>query len=108
MGNACFGKKGSNKGSVLHPLAVHRVCDQAVTIKVRMTRGELKDLMGKVDTRDDNSEIGRLILHECSKGRLQARIVATATDGDHDHSYKLSDGLRPIQEHGEEDLGSIN
>ncbi|MCH79465.1 hypothetical protein A2U01_0000214 [Trifolium medium] len=93
MGNACFGKKRSNKGSLLHPLVVHRVRYQAVTIKV--------------DTRDDNSELGHLIVQECSKGRLRAQVVATATDGDHDHSYELSSGrqgLRPIPEHSEEDI----
>ncbi|GAU13703.1 hypothetical protein TSUD_348070 [Trifolium subterraneum] len=108
MGNACFGKKRSNKGSVLHPLAVHHVRSQAVTIKVRMTRGQLKDLMGKVDTSNDNSELGHLIVQECSKGRLRARVVAAATDRDQDHPYKFLSGhgltLRPIQEHSEEDV----
>lgn len=103
MGNACFGKKMSNKG-VVHPVVVHRIRDQAVTIKVRMTKGQLKDLIGKVDTNNDNLELGHLIVQECSKGRLRARVV-TAAVGDHqDHSYKFSKGqsLRPIQEHSED------
>jgi hypothetical protein len=102
MGNACFGKKMSNKG-VVHPVVVHRIRDQAVTIKVRMTKGQLKDLIGKVDTNNDNLELGHLIVQECSKGRLRARVV-TAAVGDHDHTYKFSKGLslRPIQEHSED------
>jgi len=102
MGNACFGKKMSNKG-VVHPVVVHRIRDHAVTIKVRMTKGQLKDLIGKVDTNNANLELGHLIVQECSKGRLRARVVAAAV-GDHDHSYKFSKGrsLRPIQEHSED------
>jgi hypothetical protein len=110
MGNVCFGKKRSNKGSVLHPLAAHRIRDQAVTIKVRMTKGQLKDLMGKVDTSDDNSELGHLIVQECSKGRLRPQVVVAAvTDGNHDHSCKFSSGqcLRPIQEHSEEKYSDV-
>lgn len=75
MGNACFGKKRSSKG-VVHP-------DEGVTIKVRMTRGQLQDLIGKVDVMSNgNSELGRLIVEECSKGRLHARVVAAAAGVD--------------------------
>lgn len=74
MGNACFGKKRSSKG-VVHP-------DEGVTIKVRMTRGQLKDLIGKVDVMSNgNSELGCLTVEECSKGRLHARVVAAAAAG---------------------------
>lgn len=100
MGNACFGKKRHNKG-VVHPVAVHR--DHAVTIKVRMTKVQLKGLIEKVDTIDD-TELGRLIVEECSRGRLCARVVAAA-NGESGHSYKFSrgqQGLRPIQEDSEE------
>lgn len=95
MGNACVGKKKSNKG-VVHPVIVHGVGDHVVTIKVRMTKGQLKDLIEKVDTSNANTELGNLIVRECFKGRLGARVV----DGDHD-SYKFSRGqsLRSIQEH---------
>ncbi|CAI8615794.1 unnamed protein product [Vicia faba] len=100
MGNACFGKSTHNKG-VVHPIAVHR--DQGVTIKVRMTKRQLKGLIEKVDMSndmEDDTELGRLIVQECSKGKLRARVV-TAAKGENDHSYKFSrgqQGLRPIQE----------
>lgn len=90
----------------MNPVTAHRVRDQAVTIRVRMTKGQLKDLIGKVDTSNDkyNLELGDLIVQECSKGRLRARVVAAAAaaDGGHHHSYKFSRGqanLLPIQEH---------
>ncbi|CAK8544968.1 unnamed protein product [Lathyrus sativus] len=103
MGNVCFGKKRHNKG-VVHPVVVHR--RQAVTIKVRMTKGQLKGLMEKVDTGNDidDTELGRLIVQECSKGKLRASVVGAA-NGENDHSSKFSrgqQGLRPIQEESEE------
>ncbi|RDY13615.1 hypothetical protein CR513_01435, partial [Mucuna pruriens] len=69
MGNAWFGKKRSTKG-VIHPV-VHRV-----TIKVRMTRSQLQDLTEKLDIHNNgNSELGRLIVQECSKGTFHARLL---------------------------------
>lgn len=98
MGNAWFGKKRSSKG-VVHPV------DQGVMrIKVRMSRSQLNDLIGKVDMTKGNSELGRLIVQECSKGKLHARVVAAAGDGsDRGNRYARGWGLRPIQEHGDDD-----
>lgn len=45
-------------------------------IKVRMTRRELKELMGKVESSKGRSELGRLIMRELSTGRFQARVLA--------------------------------
>ncbi|KAJ1414759.1 hypothetical protein SESBI_18705 [Sesbania bispinosa] len=83
MGN-WFGKERSSRD---------RGRDEGVTIKVRMTKGQLKDLVGKVDVSNGNSELGRLIVQECSKGRLHARVAAADS---------MLWGLRPIQEHSEE------
>ncbi|CAL5195077.1 unnamed protein product [Lathyrus oleraceus] len=93
MGNVCFGKTRHNNG-VVHPVAVHR--DHAVTIKVRMTKRQLKGLMEKVDTSNDvdDTELGRLIVQECSKGKLHARVVVAA-NGD---KFSRGQGLRSIQE----------
>nr|KYP71991.1 hypothetical protein KK1_011276 [Cajanus cajan] len=71
MGNVWFGKKRNTK-AVVHPAV------QGVTIKVRMTTAQLQDLTEKVDMSNGNSELGRLIVQECSKGKLHARVVAAA------------------------------
>ena len=96
MGNAWFGKKRSSKGLV-HPVG------QGVTIKVRMTRGQLKDLIEKVDMSKGDSELGRLIAQECSKGRLHARFVVPDGGSERaNNKYARGFGLRPIQEHSAE------
>lgn len=103
MGNSWFGKKRSNNG-VVHPIVLRGVRDQGVTIKVRMTRSQLKDLIEKVDMSGGNGnseQLGRLIVQECSKGRLHARVAAQ-DDSERANNYSRGGGLRTIQEHSEE------
>ncbi|KAG5044524.1 hypothetical protein AAZX31_03G239700 [Glycine max] len=106
MGNAWFGKKRSTK-AVVHPEVVRGV----TTIKVRMTKAQLMDLTQKVDMTNNygNSELGRLIVQECSKGRFHARVVvvaAAAASAGHDsqraHMFSRERGLTPIQENSDE------
>ena len=106
MGNVWFGKKKSSK-AVVHPVASHDRAGAApeastsVRIKVRMTRGQLRDYLAKMDVNEGTSELGSLIMKECLKGELHARVDANASEP----TFKYAKGwsLSPIQEHSEED-----
>lgn len=105
MGNACFGKQSqrNNKG-VVHQAEtmVDGARDQGVTIKVRMTRGQLSELIGKVDMSNSNSELGRLIVQECSNGSLVHARIVVGNDDMSNYKFSREQGLKPIQEHEEE------
>lgn len=77
-------------------------------LKVRMTSGQLKELMAEMMKEEDcslgnkrlcydSNELGRLVVRECLKGRLHARLVSPhlSTSGN-------NIGLSTIQEHDDE------
>lgn len=104
MGNVWFGKRtGKEKGEVKEE---HRG-DIGVRLKVRMKRGELEEMMKKVDvvSKNGNSSeaMGGLIFEECMKGRLRARLVVAGEGSSELSAFKYviakGWGLNPIQEH---------
>ncbi|VVA25557.1 PREDICTED: POPTR_0014s10080g [Prunus dulcis] len=75
----------------------HRTSPNSLTVKVRMTTTQLKELMAQVDmmnmAKDRNSEeLGRVILQECLEGRLTAGIVAAAAENHGDQVSKYARG----------------
>ncbi|XVF22291.1 hypothetical protein REPUB_Repub12eG0160400 [Reevesia pubescens] len=44
-------------------------------IKVRMTKRQLEELKAQADTSKGSSELGRLIVKECSEGRLSPPVI---------------------------------
>ncbi|KAK7285730.1 hypothetical protein RJT34_20510 [Clitoria ternatea] len=81
MGNACFGKKRSDN-VVVHPVL------QGVTIKVRMTKTQLNHMM----ITNANSELARLIVRECSQGRLHAPKHTSICSSQHSDLSAFSSG----------------
>ncbi|KAI9093901.1 hypothetical protein K1719_026899 [Acacia pycnantha] len=122
MGNAsCFGRRRSKAAMVVvHPLdhSCHGRDEEGGGVrrlKVRMTSGQLKELMAELKKKkqdssgkalSDDSELGRLVFRECLKGSLHARLVSL-TSHDCSHQSTMFSGanisLSTIQERSDDD-----
>ncbi|ONI23591.1 hypothetical protein PRUPE_2G197100 [Prunus persica] len=100
MGNWVGRYKDLVRPSEDHKEIRHRTSPNSLSVKVRMTTTQLKELMAQVDmmnmAKDRNSEeLGRVILQECLEGRLTACIVAAAAEhhGDQVSKYARSNWM---------------
>ncbi|KAK4267079.1 hypothetical protein QN277_023915 [Acacia crassicarpa] len=124
MGNAsCFGRRRRSKAAmvVVHPLDQSRRGGDEEgggvrRLKVRMTSGQLKELIAELKKKkqdssgkglsSDDSELGRLVFRECLKGSLHARLVSlTSHDGSHQSTVfsGANISLSTIQERSDDD-----
>lgn len=103
---------GKDKG-VVHPVDENGADrtpspNRLLRVKVRMTKRQLKELMAQVDKNKlghrNSEELGSVILQECLKGRLSARVVAAASESDHNKGSKYERAwvLSTISEEEEE------